>query len=526
MRPRGLRRIISCVSSAGYPDHLITIEPLAQLVPSSVCLSCDVCCRFPEQDSFLRPYFTGREIQAAVARGIDPASFPDPCGSQVSVVPNPQGEGYLCPAFDPSTRHCRIYETRPLDCRLYPLGLMWNAAQDQVVLGWDTKCPYMQEVGPAAIIAHVDRVMPWLEQEETIETLAANPRLIGRFQEDVTVVRNLPHLTERVIGGKQFSCSAGTAGIPDPLRLGLDGLKPLTIAEAARMNRAIDQSGLREAGGLAAYSFPYHYIWRGILAYHWAEIGGYFCLFADSPAGVFMALPPLGPQPAEAPLDPLFEFMRRRNGASAVCRIENVPERIKAEWQNRGYRLNTKDPEYLYRVDDLVELAGDRYKSQRAACNRFRREHQAPFEPYSRLFHRDCLALLIEWGEQKKAGGLEELGRLLLEDAESAHRIALNEFDGLELVGGVVRIDGRVRAYTFGVWLDRTTLCILLEVADRTVPGLAQHLFRESCRMAQRLGATWINTMDDSGLSTLRASKQAYHPVRLVPSYVASPARL
>src|SRR5437016_3656654 len=81
---------------------LIQITPLPQHVPSRVCLSCDVCCRFPEADSFLRPYFTAQEITEAVSRGIDPAAFPNPHGSQIRVVPSPAGEGYLCSAFDPA----------------------------------------------------------------------------------------------------------------------------------------------------------------------------------------------------------------------------------------------------------------------------------------------------------------------------------------------------------------------------------------------------------------------------------------
>ena len=32
-------------------------------------------------------------------------------------------EGW-CAAFDPATNRCRIYESRPLCCRLYPLDLM------------------------------------------------------------------------------------------------------------------------------------------------------------------------------------------------------------------------------------------------------------------------------------------------------------------------------------------------------------------------------------------------------------------
>jgi len=95
-----------------------------QIVPSQVCLSCGVSCRFPERDSSFLPFFTGSEIQQAIALGIDASFFSDSGGSQVEPGPNPFGEGYLCPAFDPETSHCRIYEVRPLDCQIYPFVVM------------------------------------------------------------------------------------------------------------------------------------------------------------------------------------------------------------------------------------------------------------------------------------------------------------------------------------------------------------------------------------------------------------------
>ena len=66
-------------------------KTLPQLVPSSTCFRCDVCCRFPEAESFLRPYFTPEEIAAAVANGVPAAAFPHTSGSRITLVENPRG---------------------------------------------------------------------------------------------------------------------------------------------------------------------------------------------------------------------------------------------------------------------------------------------------------------------------------------------------------------------------------------------------------------------------------------------------
>jgi uncharacterized protein len=187
--------------------------PEPQIVPSEVCCRCEVCCRFPEEHSYLRPYFTSLEIREALAHGIHPSHFPDRSGCQVTVVPNPKEEGFLCPAFDPDTHHCRIYAVRPLDCRLYPFALMWNATRERILLGWDPKCPFLlSEAGgdpslymvdietstlklPPPLWERAEAVAEFLETDSTREYLAAFPQLITAFQPDVVIIQPLERLT-------------------------------------------------------------------------------------------------------------------------------------------------------------------------------------------------------------------------------------------------------------------------------------------------------------------------------------------
>jgi hypothetical protein len=191
----------------------IPMIPGPQVVPSTVCFRCEVCCRFPDRDSLLRPYFTADEIQQAVMHGVTPSSFPDHRGSQVEVVPHPTDEGFLCPAFDPVTHHCRIYEVRPLDCQLYPFALMWNEQRNTVLFGWDTLCPFLLEQAlgdtprkgespprstlesPMALMEQARAVVAYLESDDVLNILAAHPRLVTPFQPDVVVLQCLERLT-------------------------------------------------------------------------------------------------------------------------------------------------------------------------------------------------------------------------------------------------------------------------------------------------------------------------------------------
>jgi hypothetical protein len=237
-----------------------------------------------------------------------------------------------------------------------------------------------------------------------------------------------------------------------------------------------------------------------------------------------MPLPPLAPGSPERPWTEAFSLMRRWNGGSPVSRVENVPTALATRLEAMGYRLHLKDPDYVYRADVLARLAGDRYKSQRALCNRIERQGETLVEPYHPRHRTACRRLFQEWNGQKRARSLDPYAGFLLEDSASAHGVAWSHAAELNLEGWVVRREGRLCGYTFGYWLDQKTWCVLLEVTDRAIPGLAQYLFRERCRKALSQGAEFINTLDDSGLEGLRRSKEAYHPLAHSRSFICSEA--
>jgi hypothetical protein len=214
--------------------------------------------------------------------------------------------------------------------------------------------------------------------------------------------------------------------------------------------------------------------------------------------------------------------MRASNKGTAVTRVENVPEELKPRCEALGYRVVPKDPDYLYRAADPVTLSGDRYKSQRAACNRFVRTQRYRMEPYRDGHRADCLALFDDWAAQKQEAGADEIARHMLRDAASAHRNVLVHHRALGLVGSVISVDDVIRAYTFGFELSPSVFCVLLEVTDRRIPGLAQFLFRETCRAAMGRGSVYVNSMDDSGLPALARSKRAYHPIRFLANYIVT----
>lgn len=170
-----------------------TNAPLYQIIPSEVCFSCDVCCRFLEADSPLAPIFTEIETEKAIADGADPVMFrPQVDGKSAQIQLKPHKDFYICPFFEPETSHCTIYPIRPLDCQLYPFALMLSEDGSEVVLGVDTLCPFGEEhLETEAFQRHIRYVIDYVESDEVSAQIVANWSLIGDYQDTVNIVHTL-----------------------------------------------------------------------------------------------------------------------------------------------------------------------------------------------------------------------------------------------------------------------------------------------------------------------------------------------
>lgn len=493
-----------------------TASRIPQLISSSRCLACDVCCRFPDKNSPLAPYFTGEEILRAIGRGIPSERFADPKGGRIELIPHPSGEGFICPAFDPTVNGCRIYEDRPLDCQLFPLALMWDPSQRIVLLGYDRKCPVVVEsLFGRGLFEYGELMAARLETDESIQILRAHSGLVGAYQEDVMILASLPRLSDALTGGP-----AGFTGRPSPESV---GLTRLTDADRPMFESVLKGSPAE----LSSYSWPALMIWSDQFEYNWTIIEQQLCLFVKYIDGLFMPIPPLGQTLTPDAVRICFAKMDSINIRPEISRIENIDGGQIAAFEAMGLVVKPKDQEYLYDRTALARLAGDPYKSKRWACNRFERDHRhdpVRLEPYRPSDLEDCLGLFDRWKRQKaersRSDGSPDEDRMILEDAESAHRRALENFTTIGLTGRVLRLDGKIVGYTFGYPFRSGIFCVLLEVADRGIPGLSAYLFREFCREMPDFPT--IHAMDDSGLQRLRAAKRSYHPAKILTSYIAT----
>lgn len=184
---------------------------------------------------------------------------------------------------------------------------------------------------------------------------------------------------------------------------------------------------------------------------------------------------------------------------------ELFPESFTVEFDRDG-------SDYIYFCSDLAELSGKKYHSKR--------NHIANFNKYDFSFSLinehdfdDCIYFLTENYNIKSD----------TERSAIAEQYAINtyfsNFHELGLFGGIMRIDGVVKAVTIGEPLNSNTFCVHIEKADRSYDGIyaaINNCFVRECMS----GYDYINREEDLGIEGLRRSKLSYHPAFILNKYI------
>lgn len=292
-------------------------------------------------------------------------------------------------------------------------------------------------------------------------------------------------------------------------------LKTLTLKDEKLFNRFLSQ-GRHE---LSVYAFENIYIWKGLFDISWRVVEDCLCVFFRDKMGCFMYLAPLGENTNEKIAQIAFAIMDGFNKNKAISRIENVEAGDLQFYKTLGFDTKLKSYDYVCLRSELANLKGNKFKHKRSSCNYFLKHYGSEYLPFLTKYSADCLRLYDYWRKQRQEVNQDRVYQGMQQDSLTALKTMLNNLKKLKITGRVVRINKQIKAFSFGFALNPQTFCILFEITDLSIKGLAQFVFRA---FAQELkDYKYINIMDDSGLENLKKVKLSYHPAKLIPAYIA-----
>ena len=170
--------------------------------------------------------------------------------------------------------------------------------------------------------------------------------------------------------------------------------------------------------------------------------------------------------------------------------------------------------DYLYRASDLTNLAGRRYHGQKNHVNAFRAAHpDYTFEEITTANAgevRDFFAGMV-FPPEKYTDIFEEDHRKTLE--------VLDNFGTYGLPGGLIRVDGKVAAFSVGE-VCGNVLYIHIEKADTSYKGIYQVVNNAFAVRNVTPAIEFINRAEDGGEFGLRTAKLSYHPCDMIHKYI------
>ncbi len=270
---------------------------------------------------------------------------------------------------------------------------------------------------------------------------------------------------------------------------------------------------------LSAYTFAGIYVWQGLYKISWAVEHKHLCIMFRDTAGCFMYLPPLGAGADAALIERLFDEMDETNRNTALSRFDNVDETCRQQLAACGLCVQPKPGEYLCARASLASLRGNAYKHKRASANHFAAHYRYCYRSYQPQDAAACRHLYELWAGERCQAHQEAGYRGMLVDSRSAFDEMLNAPEALGMWGRVVEVDGAIGACTFGMPVNDETVCVMFEVADLRLKGIAAFIFKAVCE--EMSAYRYVNIMDDSGLENLRSVKESYRPQRMVAAYTA-----
>lgn len=169
--------------------------------------------------------------------------------------------------------------------------------------------------------------------------------------------------------------------------------------------------------------------------------------------------------------------------------------------------------DYVYETAALASLGGKKYHKKKNHVNRFKKNYHFTYEPITKENIRECMDMAEEWRNRR------EMNSSLLAEARALER-AFASYEEFQFQGGLLRVEGKVMAFTFGEQATEDTFVTHFEKALDEIPELYAVINQQFAQHALA-GYTYVNREEDLGVEGLRKAKTSYHPVFLVEKYKA-----
>jgi uncharacterized protein len=286
--------------------------------------------------------------------------------------------------------------------------------------------------------------------------------------------------------------------------------EPLSLAHQG----LVDDFFRRFPPQISEFTFTNLFIWRQYYQARVSVVHDFLTFLGQPPGSAPFLFPPVGEGDIRAWTRSVFEALRTAGHSPRINRVAAPVAGELASLPGAEPVLDRDNSDYVYLTENLVNLSGNRYHSQKNHVNRLKKNSDWEYLTLTPELVNECLNLQETWCRLRQC---EESPSLLNE--EQAIVEALKHIDFLPYRGGVIRIRGKVEAFSLGEILNPDTVVIHVEKANPEIPGLYA-LINQQFLEREWSPIRYVNREQDLGEPGLRKAKESYHPDHLVEKFI------
>ena len=178
--------------------------------------------------------------------------------------------------------------------------------------------------------------------------------------------------------------------------------------------------------------------------------------------------------------------------------------------------VELKDREdYVYLSKDLINLKGKKYHGKRNHISKFKKLYKSDYEDLNSNNIKEVLSFIDLWFKSREDTNVKSL-----ECEHKAIRELLESYHKFNFKAGIIKVDGKIIAFTAGEEINKDTFVIHFEKALSNYEGSYAIINNEFAKN-NLFKYTYINREEDMGIPGLRKAKLSYHPVFLLKRYKA-----
>ena len=237
-------------------------------------------------------------------------------------------------------------------------------------------------------------------------------------------------------------------------------------------------------------------------------------VFKSEDNGLAFAFPAGEPENVKRALEVLMEYSKERGYPFCMYNVTPDNFALLEQWYPGRFQIEYDEDsaDYVYESEKLATLSGKKLHSKRNHVNKFKSEYEGrwSYEPITKDNLEECFQMGLKW---RNDNGCEEDEEKNAEICVTLNSLRL--FEELELVGGILRVDGQIVAFTIGEPICSDTFVVHIEKAYADIPG-AYNMINQQFVEHECMNYKYVNREEDTGSEGLRKAKRSYRPVFMV----------